>query len=164
MKARVENDFVEFSGYLSEKSNSDEIRTALLRAAQASQTNTVRIDFSGVDKANSVGILTYLKVFETAKVCVVYERAPVWLVEQFNCIQEFFSGSSTVTSLYARFIVPGTEKRLTKLLTVGKEVPVLADYKDHLVNITDDTGALLEADFDPELYFSFLTCQAGQKS
>ncbi len=164
MKARVENDLVEFSGYLSEKTTADDIRNAIQLAVQSSRTNTVRIDFSAVEKANSVGILTYLKTFEALKVRAVYERAPVWLVEQFNCIQEFFIYNSTVSSLYARFIVPGTEKQVTRLLTVGKDIPILANYRDFIVLATIDADTLLEADFDAELYFSFLACQASQNS
>ena len=157
MNIRVENNLIEFSGYLSEKTNPEALRTAFLTAAQSTQDNTVRVDFSKVEKANSVGILAYLKAFDSAKVRAVYERAPIWLVEQFNCIPEFFAASSTVISFYARFFSPRTRKPQNVLLTVDKDVSRLPHYKNYSFTISDESGAALEPDFDPELYFFFLT-------
>ncbi len=163
MEIRVENDLVEFVGYLSEKTSAEDIQTGLQKALQASHSGVVRIDFSKVERANSVGILKYLKVFESLHIKAVYERAPIWLVEQFNVIQEFLHGDVTVASLYARFFSLTTNKHVTQLLHVGKDVPLLSNYKDFEIELKDESGQMLEPDFDPQLYFSFLTTQDDQQ-
>jgi hypothetical protein len=157
MQIRVENNLVEFSGYLSEKSDADIIRKGLMQAASFSSDGSIRIDFSKVEKANSVGILTYLKTFLSMNLAVVYERVPIWLVEQFNVIDEFLVGNAVVASLYAQFYCPETNRSQMKLLHVGKDIPIQKDYADLDLTTKDEAGNSLEPDFDPATYFYFLS-------
>ena len=157
MQVRVENNLVEFSGYLSEKSDAEAIKNGLMQAASSSSDGCVRIDFSKVEKANSVGILTYLKTFLSLNITVVYERVPIWLVEQFNVIDEFLTGNVVVASLYAQFYCPETNRSTSKLLHVGKEIPIQKDYGDFDPTTKDEAGNSLEPDFDPASYFYFLS-------
>ena len=157
MQIRVDNSMVEFSGHLSEKSDSEAIKKAVLQALAAASNGIIRIDFSKVEKANSVGILTYLKTFTALKIKAVYERVPVWLVEQFNVIDEFLDEDAMVSSVFAQFYCTETNSTVTRELKVGTDIPILADYSLFNPCIKDDAGNELEADFDPCAYFDFIS-------
>ena len=83
-----------------------------------------------------------------------YVRTPVWLVEQFNMIDEFFDGDVSVESIYAHFYSPENDSSETRLLTLGTDVPILENYRNY--NASSE-GSQLEPDFDERSYFHFIS-------
>jgi hypothetical protein len=158
MDVTVSGERIEFSGYLNEKSNMDLVKTALEGASATAQSRGQRVtlDFSKVSKANSCGILTYLKTLIALKIPVTYVNAPIWLVEQFNALDDFFVGDILVTSIFAQFYSPQTDESFVLLQELGKDLPILSDYSSFEINPKSPEGHELEPDYEPELYYFFI--------
>jgi hypothetical protein len=156
MEFTIKDSTVEFGGYLDERSSLDVMLKGLQQAAAGAQGSKIRVDFSKVKKANSVGILSWAKVIDLAKMPLVYVAAPEWLVEQFN-LSDLLRYGSIVESVQAPFYCPDTDTREMVTLVIGKDVPVQKEYQSLQLQKQSPSGALLEADFEPYEYFHFIS-------
>lgn len=156
MEVEIKNQIMECSGLLNEKSDMAAVSNAFDTAMAGNGDAFIRIDMSKVLAANSVGLLGFTKVMRAKKARLKYINAPVWLVNNLNCLQEFFMNDSTVESIFADFYCPTTNKSSVQHLTIGKEIPVQEDYSEFSISLTDSAGNALEMDFDPEDFFSFI--------
>jgi hypothetical protein len=156
MEFTIKNNTVEFGGCLDERSSLDQLLRGLQQAASGANGGKVRVDFSKVKKANSIGILSWAKVIDTAKMALVYVAAPEWLVEQFN-LSDLLRYGSVVESVQAPFYCADTDSREMVTLVIGKDIPLQKEYNSLQLQKQSQTGALLEADFEPYEYFHFIT-------
>lgn len=158
MQVNREGHIVGLEGVLNEHVDLGVIEEAIREASKAApnENGEVLLDLSKVQRANSSGLLQWLRMTKRVSKPLCYRNTPVWLVEQFNMIDEFFDGHVRVESLYAHFYCPESDNSESHLLTIGKEVPVLSQYKDFHVNVTSREGKLLEPDFDERSYFHFI--------
>lgn len=158
MQVRNEGSTVIFSGILNEHVDLNATESVIYVAHRTlnEASGTVFLDFSQVSRANSSGLLQWLRLMKKIQLPMCYVRAPVWLVEQFNMIDEFFDGQVTVESIYAHFYCPETDSNETRLLTLGVDVPILENYRTFRVTVPSNENAELEPDFDERSYFHFI--------
>jgi hypothetical protein len=156
LTAKFENGVVEFSGILNEQQDLAGLKTKLTQLSNDSNNGRFFADFSKVTRANSAGILVWLKATKELGLKIVYVKTPIWLVEQFNFIDEFFEGDIKVKSIMARFYDATQDDSIMYCLEIGKDIPFKTEYSDHQFNYTDNTGQPLEPDFDPQLFLNFL--------
>lgn len=166
MHVNREGRTISLEGVLNEHVDLNVIEEAIREAnkAAASDNGEVLLDLSKVQRANSSGLLQWLRMTKRLSLPLCYRNTPVWLVEQFNMIDEFFDGDVRVESLYAHFYCPETDSSESHLLTLGKEVPILSQYKDFQVTVTSGEGKTLEPDFDERSYFHFIARHIFTKS
>lgn len=155
MEAQLNGITLTFKGTLDEHSSPEFLHKTVKDAMDLVRGARVRLDFSQVRRANSCGILTWFKLLEQLKPRVTYINVPVWLVEQFN-FSDALRGDALVESFQAPFYCPDKDAHAVITLTVGREVPLLADYSDFTLTVPGEGGAVFEPDFEPEEYFQFL--------
>jgi hypothetical protein len=152
MKPEILNGVIRFSGTLNEDSDFVLIRRFL---EELNSTN-ISISFRAVQRANSCGIIAWFKLARELDLRVRYLETPVWLIEQFN-MSPFFLRNATVESFYAPFYEIESGGHEFKLLRVGIEVPILSNYSDFELDLQAAEFANIEADFQPEEYFFFIS-------
>lgn len=146
-----------FEGTLSEDSSPTELASALAKLEQLGIKDAVSLDFSKVSRANSAGIVIWLKFLKTLKHPVKYVNAPVWLVGQFNMIKGYFDNGGFVESFQAPIFCPANEYSKVVTFQVGKEVPILKSFDDFRLPNRMIDGQEYEMDFDPGQYLSFIS-------
>ena len=156
MDARFNGFCVVFSGVLDESTQIDPIRASLQEAIAGARGGRVRLDFSQVKRANSVGILSWFRLVHGLAYAVAYVNVPVWLVEQFN-FADGLRGDTFVESVLAPFYCPSDDTHAIVVLTVGRELPLLEDYSELELRIPGANGKMLEPDFEADEYFQFLS-------
>ena len=145
-----------FSGELSEKSDMNVFRCAILDQKSLGK-EPVAIDFNKVDRGNSVGLMHMLEVLRDCDAKVCFEHTPIWLVEQFNMLEEFSRLPISVLSFGARFYSAKADDFVIRVLTAGKDFPLLDSYEGFDLRVYSQDGELLEPDFEVCEYFDFLT-------
>ena len=156
MLVKNEGQLVSLEGILNEHVDLQVVESAILDAAKSAGGGAVSLDLSKVSRANSSGLLQWLRMTKRIKNPLNYVRTPVWLVEQFNMIDEFFDGHISVESVYAHFYCPDTDTSETHLLKLGVEVPIQDQYKTFHLKMSSSDGKELEPDFDERSYFHFI--------
>lgn len=156
MLVKQEGHLVSLEGILNEHVDLQVVEAAVIEASKAAKGSSVSLDLSKVSRANSSGLLQWLRMTKRLKCGLNYINTPVWLVEQFNMIDEFFDGKISVESIYAHFYCPDTDSSETHLLKLGVEVPIQDQYKSFQLKVTSSEGKMLEPDFDERSYFHFI--------
>lgn len=156
MLVKQEGQLVSLEGILNEHVDLQVVESAVVEASKSAKGGAVSLDLSKVNRANSSGLLQWLRMTKRLKCPLNYVNTPVWLVEQFNMIDEFFDGKISVESIFAHFYCPDTDTSETHLLKVGVEVPIQDQYKSFHLKVTSADGKLLEPDFDERSYFHFI--------
>lgn len=157
MRASVLPNTMVFEGVLDEETSGDHLMSAYEQLKKSNPKPPIILDFSKVTRANSAGLVTWLKFLQTIHTKVKYVNTPVWLVGQFNMIKGYFTNGSYVESLQIPLYSPNVQ--FSKIITIrlGKDVPILADYTDFKLPNQMIEGQEYEADFDPAQYFSFIS-------
>jgi hypothetical protein len=158
MKASLQDRLIKLSAPLTESSELDPIRELILNCVNANPAKPVKLDFSDVPKANSVGLLKWVRVLSELapkQVRLIYVDSPSWMVEQFGMIDEFFTGEVTISSFFARFYCPSKDIIVMRKLVLGSDVPLLHDYEAFDIALSGDDQSL-EPDFEIPVFFSFL--------
>jgi hypothetical protein len=157
VQVKIKQHCVLFEGVLDESCPSETIELAMAPAlAKLGADQKVQVDFSGVTRSNSVGLLNWFKVTQRFPAPIDYINAPIWLVEQFNFVTTLNS-KNTVTSFKAPFYCQAEDNYETITLEIGKDLQISESYTDVKFQINSKKGNLLEPDFDPEEYLYFLT-------
>ncbi|NBO38404.1 hypothetical protein EBU99_07450 [bacterium] len=149
---------VSLDGVLNEHVDLQSVEATILEASASApaEGGQVLLDLSKVQRANSSGLLQWLRMTKRLKCPLRYVKAPVWLVEQFNMIDEFFDGEISVESIYAHFYCPETDSSETHLLQIEKDVPLLDNFREFRLMVKSSDGGELEPDFDERSYFHFI--------
>jgi hypothetical protein len=121
----------------------------------------VIVDMSAVKRANSCGLLSWINLIKSFHVQFAYEKAPIWLVDQFNTNDEFLSDNTKVTSVLAPFYSTTTGKHHILPLIIGIDVPLQDSYTDFVPAVVGAEGESLEPDFDSDEFFYFLLPKTG---
>lgn len=158
MEMTVRNGCVTLLGRLDEADTKAKVVGALetARAQLSDPAAPVRVDFSGISFANSLGIREWCLCLEAFPHPITYVRAPCWLIEQMNIVQELLREDMDVESFFAPFFSEATDTTELKVLEVGTDVPLLDDYTDFEVPAKFLEGGFTP-DFDADSYFVFLT-------
>jgi ABC-type transporter Mla MlaB component len=146
-----------FEGVLDENTSLSELEASFLKMKSTSGGQPIALDFSKVLRANSSGILVWLRFLNKANYQFKYLNAPVWLVGQFNMISGHFRGGGFVESFQAPFFAPRTQASKNLTLVVGKDLPLQKDYSNFKIPNRAIDGENFEIDFDPDQYFHFLS-------
>lgn len=157
MEVKVEGNEVRFSGVLDEGIAQDVIESVLKEAQKNCKDQRILVDYSEVKRANSCGILTWLQVTSMGSYPITYVNVPVWLIAQFNMIEEFMMGDITISSIQAPFYCPDTDETTILTLKVGEDIPVQEQYDDFEFPVQTIDGKEYEPDFEPSDYFLFIT-------
>ncbi|MGZ3722000.1 MAG: hypothetical protein ACXVA9_03655 [Bdellovibrionales bacterium] len=157
MKAHVLPNTLVFDGILDEETSMDELIGAFEKLKKAGITPPVSLDFSKVTYANSAGIVVWLKFSRHAATAFKYVNAPVWLVNQFNMINNYFEGGSFVQSLQVPYYAPKTQDSRVFTLELGKDIPLKENYTGLALPNRQFDGKLYEIDISPERYFHFIS-------
>ena len=165
MQVKREGRVVNLVGVLNEHVDLQAVETEIIAATQAAtaENGEIILDLSKVQRANSSGLLQWLRLTKRLKIPLCYSNAPVWLVEQFNMIDEFFDGQVNVDSIYAHFYCNETDSIDSHLLKIGHDVPIQNQYKDFQFSVISKQGKTLEPDFDERSYFHFIAKHLAKK-
>ena len=155
LEIETQADTVLLSGSLNECCNLEHFDGLVFNVHQQTKCHRVNLDFSNVKHANSCGLARWVAVAYNFSVPVAYVNAPIWLVEQFNILNELFKTDVIVRSFFANFYCPELDHNKTILLTVGKEIPLLPDYEKFEITLSID-GEDFEPDFEAESLLFFL--------
>lgn len=157
MRVSVLPNTLVFEGVLDEETSLDHLSSAYQQLKKSNPTLPITLDFSKVSRANSAGLVTWLKFLQSAHTKVKYVNTPVWLVGQFNMIKGYFTNGSYVESV--QIPLYSTAAQYSKIVTIklGKDVPILPDYSDFKLPNQMIEGHEYEVDFDPAQYFSFIS-------
>jgi hypothetical protein len=166
MQVNREGRVVSLEGVLNEHVDLQAVEGAMKAASQAAsgENGEVVLDLSKVQRANSSGLLQWLRMAKRLKLPLCYKNVPVWLVEQFNMIDEFFDGQVKVESIYAHFYCTETDTSESHLLKIGTDIPIQDQYKDFHASVTSSQGKTLEPDFDERSYFHFIARHLYKKA
>ncbi len=157
MKAILIPNGLKFEGVLDEMTSGQHLEQALgtLRAQKIS--GPVILDFSAVTRANSAGIVTWLRFFQKVSKPAKYVNSPIWLVSQFSMIKGYFDSESYVESFYAPYFDLKTEKSASFVHRIGKDLPLLENYENFQAPNIEINGNICEPDFTPQQYLSFIS-------
>jgi hypothetical protein len=157
LKANVLPNTLLFEGILDEQTSEDHLRETLEKVKKAGIKPPLNLDFSKVTYANSAGVVIWLKFANKSGIAFKYINAPVWLVNQFNMISDYFVNQSFVETLSAPYFAPKSQDSIVFTLKVGKDIPILENYADFKMPNRAAEGKVYEIDFDPGRYFSFIS-------
>jgi len=157
MTVATDSNKLSFEGVLDERCVLDDLVNAFSNVKNSGDGKPLILDLSAVKRANSSGIITWLKFLQKAGVKMCYINSPVWLVNQFNMIDQFFENGSKVESIQAPFYCEDTGESLNINLNIGAEIPIKDSYEDFSLDNRIIDGQEYEPDFEPERYFSFLS-------
>lgn len=163
IEANLLPDTIQFNGELNEFSKPDAFSKIFDQLGQVrGEIKGAKLDFSQVTRANSSGIVIWLRFFEKIEDHFNYVNTPVWLVNQFNMISDFLGKSSIVSDFQAPFFCEATEGSLNLKFFPGDDLPLLETYRDYDVPNRIIDGKEFEPDFEPSAYFDFLTKIKGR--
>ena len=157
MKVEVLPNTLSFEGILDEQCVLDDLVGAFSKIQGTGFQEPLNLDLSQVRRANSSGIIIWLKFLQKTGTQMCYINSPVWLVNQFNMIDQFFENASKVKSVQAPYYCEDTGGSMNINLNIGEEIPIKESYEDFALENKVIDGQEYEPDFEPERYFSFLT-------
>lgn len=157
MNAKIQANTLLFDGVLDEAAAQDMLMKYFSKLQDGGAKAPYCLDLSEVRYGNSVGVICWLKFTKQAGVQFKYVNAPIWLVNQFNVINNYFDNQSFCESLHAPYFSPKTQDSRTFTLYVGKDIPVLEDYSTFKMPSKVVDGVSYDIDFDPQRYFYFIT-------
>ena len=160
MKIEFKEDTLFLKGFLDESTRQEFLERELKNAQNALQNNSkyLKINFSEVSMANSVGILKWLKAIDTVSLPICYSQAPKWLVSQLNMIPQFMKNQAVVESFEVPFYCEEKDKDLIKLFVVGKDIETKSEsYTEEDFPPVEKEGFYYIVDVIPKNYFRFIT-------
>ncbi len=150
MKISIQPGMIALEGSLDESADLSPMLTELQKH---SKQDIISIDFSKLTRANSSGTFSWIRVMNQSGTRLRYLNMPVWLVEQFNLITDYFQNQSFAESFYAPFIGAKSKTNREIKLTVGVDFPLSKDYSQFKMPTIQIDGESFEMDFEPGRYF-----------
>lgn len=158
MEIKFKDDTIYFSGFLDESTNLVNLNKALISAKNELKENYIKVNFSNVSMANSVGILNWLKSIDNLDLLLCYSQAPKWLVSQINMIPQFMKNKAVIESFQVPFYCEETDNEIVKLFVVGKDIKIQSKaYSDRDFPSIEQDGDTYIIDVLPKNYFRFIT-------
>lgn len=157
MRIKVLSKLLYCEGNLDESTSPAQLNSSLLQIITTEGEGPIIADLSNVSRANSSGVLTWLKFIRGANLQFKYVNAPVWLVGQFNIVTGYFEHHSFVESFFAPYYSESTRSSKNLLLKIGTDFLIQQQYPSTFkfpVRIVDDLE--YEIDFDPGRYLKFI--------
>ena len=146
---------IKLEGQLTEQSSRDVFKKFILDA-QGTGHSSVLIDFSKVTRANSCGLMEFISAIYDAKTDIEYINCPVWLVDQFNEVDELLPDHCTVKSVFAPFVNEDDGSVVNLIIPIVDDFDSSETYAK-LEEMALPDGKKLTPDFDKEEYFYFTT-------
>lgn len=146
-------------GHLGECVATDALSESLKDLHQRCQRR-VRLDFSRLERVNSIGIEKLFRSCSESHVPVLWHQVPLILADQLSHWCGYFSEYDfLIDSFEAPFFDSKQDSVEIKTLTVGRQIPLKSTYDNFDWRSLLDSGEAqrLEPDFDSEVYFYFLT-------
>ncbi len=159
MRAAAADSVMKFDGILDETTSFENL-VSLAQPIEANSPEIVAADLSKIQRANSTGIVTWLRFVKQCPFPLKYVNSPKWLVSQFNMINGFFVNGSYVESFQVPFFCPEDESYFVFTMLVGIDIPILDSYTNFIVPNRMLNEKIYEVDIEPELYFSFISQNA----
>jgi hypothetical protein len=153
MEVIVQQGIVILSGTLTETFQKEQLLSHVRELGKLN--NTVKLSFAALSRANSVGIAHFLSALEDSTVPILGVCCPVWLVEQFNQISEFFDFNFRVESVYAPFVELETGKYHFALVNICEDFIESNLFRD-IENPINIDGRNYLPDFERDDYFLFV--------
>jgi hypothetical protein len=158
MKLKWMDNQLVLSGSLNEAVDFDYIKSELIEFQKIHPSKTLKINFSEVKLANSIGISNWINTvaaIDTVLIC--YTMAPKWLVAQFNMLPEFFCSRAVVESVEVPYYSEERDQEITKVLQLGRDFDLREEpySMEDFPNIELE-GAIYEIDVLPRKYFKFI--------
>jgi ABC-type transporter Mla MlaB component len=157
MHASILNNTLHLSGTL----NEDTDFHVLQKKISTLPSRSFSVNLKQVERANSCGIIAWFKMVRELQLRVSYVEAPIWLIEQLN-MNPFFLKGCSVKSFYAPFYDTASNEHEILLLELGKDVPYLNDFSNFEIDPAELGRPELEADFDSEEYFQFISANCEE--
>ena len=158
MKYEIDDNSLKFIGELDETCPLEDLRPAVHQLNQEFPEQVVHVDFSKVSRANSLGIVTWLKLLQEMNFTVSYVNCPPWLVTQFNLLDTaFFKDKTLIESIYIPFYCEELDHEERFLFHIGKDIPIQSSYDQFELTDRLIDGHKYVPDITYRLYFAFLT-------
>jgi hypothetical protein len=123
MQVEIREDTVFLKGFLDESVNFENLKNTLLKTQSSLSKGYLKINFSEVRMANSVGILNWLNIMESLNdVSVCYSMAPKWLIGQINMVPQFMRNKAVVESFEVPFYCEEKDTETIQLFVVGRDI------------------------------------------
>lgn len=150
MDIEIDDRTLLFSGCLDENVTRDQLVSAVTRAVAGRHKDEIRINFSKTERANSIGIRTWIKVLLDLNPRGLYVEAPEWLLDQLSFIPSLSGEHLLVESVILPFYSSFTDNLHSKLCYIGQDIPILESYDDYAIEIEVD-GNKYELDCTPDI-------------
>lgn len=145
------------SGAMDESLSGSELKAIFEKLRPTLGAQPLAVDFANVRSANSNGVVNWLRFLDSTRHPVKYQNAPIWMVRQFNMLQQFFAFGSFAESITVPFhSTTGTES-IAVVLKLGSEIELRPNYRDFELPPRVIQGESYAMDCDPEAYFAFIT-------
>ncbi len=151
-------DTVFLKGFLDESVDFDAVKKVLLEAQESVGPGYLKVNFSEVRLANSIGILNWLNIVRLLnKVSICYSLAPKWLIAQLNMVPQLMGNNAVVESFEVPYYCDESDMESMKIFIVGKDI---LPKKDHYSNEDfppiEIDGREYTLDVLPKNYFRFI--------
>ncbi len=158
MVVEFRDDIVFLKGFLDEDINSKELLDSLLAAEKEVTTKYLKVNFSDVQLANSVGILHWLKSIESLKTPLCYSQAPKWLVSQLNMVPQFMHNNAVVESFDVPFYCEDNDDEIIQQFITGQDIEIKGEsFSVEDFPTIEKDGSSYNIDVLPKNYFRFIT-------
>ena len=156
LRYKISPNTLTFENVLQEETRIEDLAVSLKTLKNQGIKPPLVLDLSKVERANSAGILVWLKFLMMIDIPYKYVQCPTWLVSQFNMIAGYFVNGGFVESIQAPFYNPENEFSKIITLKLGIDVPIQENYHEFKMPKRMIEGNEYEPDFDPNRYFSFI--------
>ena len=158
MKIFFEKNTLFFEGILDETSDLQAFEAQLQKGLDKNSLKELRLDVSKITRANSSGIMIFLRLLKKISIDFSYIGVPSWLVNQFNMVSQFLPINGRVESIQVPFFCEVDDEEKTFTLEVGTDIELLSTYLGYDIPERIIGDQVFEIDVAPSDYFQFL-CQ-----
>jgi len=146
------NRILKMEGELNENFSREEF-DGIINALLSCSGDRIKINLSNIPRGNSTGIYLFIKSLSALKAPILFCDTPVWLVVQFNFMNDFFLNDVLVDSIQAEYVSEETMDSKIFTVKLGKDIPVLQEYEDTDFKMKDASGKIYVADFSDDYLF-----------
>lgn len=146
---------VVLAGNLTEALDEAALHAALQAAGGEPQTAPVQVDLARVERVNSMGLMKWARCSRGYDLRL--HALPNWLVPHFNMIPDLLGPRSRIESVEALFVEEATKRQVSRLMVIGRDVPLVRDLAEWAPEARSDEGTPLAPEFEPDEFFEFVT-------
>jgi hypothetical protein len=150
---KTDGNTILFYGELTEQTD-DALLTECI--TKSNTFESLSLDFSEVDGANSNGIIKLTKYLNAINASYNFINTPIWLLESFSMVSGLIKDPALVSTVRLPFYSEDEDKEIVKVFEIGKDIPILDDYSNFELDDIEQEGVVYSAEFDESMIFSFL--------